>query len=113
MELCDFCGAKDVAWIYTADDFVATISVVDNDNDTIGEFHNIMTSPWAACDACSDDIEHDQWTEMAVRALPNAIDPHWHSEFQSQVKTSILLMHQEFKKSRTGSRIPAIFYVKV
>lgn len=97
--ICDFCSGRPVLWSYPCDDFIAAVGI-----GPAGPLVHEMTGPWAACHACTELIEEDQWEELAVRAataLPG------HSLSYKEGLLVFRVLHHRFSAYRTGPRQPA------
>ena len=88
--ICDFCGDGWPSWDYDCHDFVARLP----DLASMGG--------WAACDACSELIEADDWDAVLERSL--ILGRKLGREEETRVDAT--LMHKGFREHRYGERRP-------
>jgi len=96
--ICDFCSRHEVAWAYTAKDFVPTDAVPWGSR-----------GGWGACDGCHELIEKDDYLGLAERSLDNfAFEEQGIPNnyiMRSIVFRSIQMMHAAFRSMRYGPAI--------
>jgi len=98
--ICDFCSSQDVHWSYDCPDFSLTLPSGEPWGSTEG---------WAACDACHDFIEANDWDGLRERAVASYFDIHPDTlligataAVRRRLDSDLRLMHGRFAELKTG-----------
>lgn len=100
--ICDFCSTPGGMWRYPARTFDGAAGPADVASLKERAFVTSRSvGDWMACDVCHSDILANRWDAIAsrgVRGAPRAMRP--------EFKRHIRILHQQFRKNRTGDPIP-------
>jgi hypothetical protein len=61
--VCDFCGSREPAWEYSAEDFVEGAET---------PLPQVSVGAWLACDPCASCIQRNDWDGLAELGLLNS-----------------------------------------
>ena len=99
--ICDFCSEEQplIAFEYPCEDF----------DQTVGHIADIpagmsMQGSWLACKSCSELIERNNLSQLAVRQLAARDDLPEDIEFQAEIIGLLVQTYMRFQALRTGPR---------
>lgn len=92
--VCDFCGVEDPVWAYRCGDFVS---------DESATWTAASLGSWAACHACSDLIEADEWEALAAYCV-TMIESRYGKMTGGAEKTTRTIQGL-FREHRVGDRV--------
>ncbi len=88
-KLCDFCSVSEIFHVYPVRDYHAVFS------------RAISTEGWAACKACAQMIDAEQWHGLVDRALDRFLRDHPELlDDRLPLRDFIQQMHQGFRDNR-------------
>jgi hypothetical protein len=101
--ICDFCGSEKIRWAYPADDFMMGAIAAVGPNGEMLELQPMGSSgPWAACEKCSELIEHNDYEALKR----HAIEVNVRAGVDINLSRVLLAnLHGGFRAHRTGPRM--------